>query len=171
MRWRLGRARVDSALESAAGHRLLDETERSALAGKPLVLHARPFPLDTNAYLKAAAGPPAWSARLARIQRLLEELESQVETAWRQRLRNPSISLQDSSADWRRFLERLDLAPLNDLIDKHNAYYPVEAGLRMEWPSGRFIVPPGILFPMPQVTVEALFRSIPERTRSEPISL
>lgn len=153
---RFGRGRVDSPREAAAAARLDREAREGTLAGKPLVLHARPFYLDTTAYLRAAAGPPAWSTRLARIQRLRADLKERVHSAWNEHVAGAAPQAPEAGMAWSCFVESLDLGPINDLIEKHNAYYPLEAGLRMEWPSGRYLVPRGMEYPMSPVTRESL---------------
>jgi len=128
---------------------------------RPLSIKASPFALGVAEYLKAAAGPPAWSTRLVRIEALRLELEQQLGAelmAYRQQLINCPDLL---AAAWRQHLATLDVSPLNQLIDKHNAYYAIEAGLRMQWPSGRYLLPDGIEYPIDPVTVETLLARFP----------
>ena len=70
----------------------------------------RNFTLTTEERIRAiVAGPPAWSLRKRRIEDLEEELGEEVH--------EPTIHFDRK------------LALLNDLIDKHNRYYPIEANL------------------------------------------
>ena len=125
-------------------------------ANRPLNVRSSPFALTAADYLKAAAGPPAWSARLARIEALRLELDQQLSVelaAVRERL---SDSPDRLAAAWHAYVAALDLAPLNQLIAKHNDYYAIEAGLRMQWPSGRYLLPEGVEYPIEPLTVESL---------------
>jgi hypothetical protein len=143
-----------------SAHRLQQASEADPQRGKPITLQSRPFALDTTAYLRAAAGAPAWSRRLVRIERLRAEMLEQLRIAQRE-LSPPGGAGPATRASGRQaVLQALDLAALNELIDKHNAFYPIEAGLGMEWPSGRYIVPPGMQFPLPRVTLDALIREL-----------
>jgi hypothetical protein len=158
LRGRAGR-RVDSAREEAIEESLREFAAPGAHG--PLYVRASPFYLETCDYLKAAAGPPAWSIRLARLHRMIDELRSDLmreQGDMRERHRGSREAL---SQEWRRYLAGLDLSPINELIEKHNAYYPIEAGLRMQWPSGRYILPGGTEFPMPLVSVESLLAEFP----------
>jgi hypothetical protein len=82
---------------------------------------ARNFTLTTAERVRAAvAGPPAWSLRLRRIERLEEEIVTDlVELA--ARAGAPVAALPPA-------LEA-KLSSLNGLVAKHNEYYPIEANL------------------------------------------
>jgi hypothetical protein len=153
-------SRVDSPREAIAARRLDQAVEADPRRGKPVTLQSRPFSLDTTAYLKAAAGAPAWSQRLVRIERLRSDLEEQIRQAHQDLLHAQGAGPAELSPRWQAFLKRLDLAPINQLIDKHNAFYPIEAGLGMEWPSGRYLVPPGMQYPLPRLTAESLVEDV-----------
>jgi hypothetical protein len=137
------------------GRRVDDARPGAESAGRPLNIKATPYPVTAADYLKAAAGPPAWSARLARIEELRAGLEEQL-SADLHALRLRFANAEDLAEAWRRQVMALDLSALNQLIEKHNAYYAIEAGLRMQWPSGRYLVPAGVEFPIALVTAERL---------------
>ena len=156
-----GGRRVDSPRERAIAARIDQAAATDSAVPRPLSIHASPFFLDTAAYLRAAAGAPAWSRRLGRIQRLEGELREHLGAALAEyRRRSDGRPLELASA-WRAYVVDLDLSELNDLVDKHNLYYPIEAGLRMQWPSGRYILPEGLQFPLPRLTHEALLAEFP----------
>jgi Rad3-related DNA helicase len=160
LRGRGGR-RVDSPREEALERRLRQATPDATEPPKPLEIRSSPFVLEASDYLKAAAGPPAWSARLLRLQQRFESLYADLENA-REALRERYGSqLQERDAAWRAHVESLDLTNINSLIEKHNAYYPIEAGLRMQWPSGRYILPGGVQYPMPLLTAASLLEQFP----------
>jgi hypothetical protein len=157
---RRGGRRIDSPRENELARRL-NETAPSETAGRPLRIHASPFGMSVADYLKAAAGAPAWSRRLARLQSLDAELREQIRAALEEHRQRFATQPQALAPAWRAYLAALDLSAINSLIDKHNAYYPIEAGLRMQWPSGRYLLPSGVSYPLPRVTVESLFADFP----------
>jgi len=160
-RFRRSARALSSPFELALERRLDDAQPGADSTGRPLSIKASPFILSAAEYLRAAAGPPAWSTRLARIEALRLELDQRLEAelaSYRQRhIDCPELL----AAAWRRHLAALDPSPLNDLISKHNAYYAIEAGLRMQWPSGRYLLPDGIEYPIEPVTLEALLARFP----------
>jgi len=80
---------------------------------------ARNFTVTLEDRVRAAAGPPAYVRRLREI----EDIEA--------RLVREVLDGADP--------ERLDLRRINDLIDRHNRYYPCEANLPMDPRSGRLL--------------------------------
>jgi hypothetical protein len=158
---RRGSRRIDSPRESELARRLSETAPAAETAGRPLSIHASPFGMSVADYLRAAAGAPAWSRRLVRLQNLEAELREQIEAAWQEHRRRFAAEPQVLAAAWRAHLAAIDLAPINELIDKHNAYYPIEAGLRMQWPSGRYLLPSGARYPLDRITPESLLAEYP----------
>ena len=122
-----------------------------AIKRKTLALQSRPFALDTTAYLRAAAGAPAWSRGWSESSGC-----ERTGGAIRKRRRNSLgrwSSVRGGNSAARARTASVDLTGLNELIDKHNAFYPIEARLwdrvaeRTIRPS-----PPGLRYPLPHVT-------------------
>src|SRR5262249_29204041 len=66
------------------------------------------------------------------IDEEIAEHERRLEQAWRalaERCRGDATAF---ARRWRRLAERRRFDAVNDLIDKHNRYYPVEARLPMD---------------------------------------
>jgi hypothetical protein len=110
------------------------------LAGMPLQRRLRaPFDARTDLYARAVGGLPAHIRRLRKIE---DETEAQL-----QRLADAyeELALECAgddarfSRDWRTQAERWDLFDLNDLIVRHNRWYPAEAGLPMDPRTGDFV--------------------------------
>lgn len=158
---RRGSRRVDSPREQDLARRIDQTAPAVETSVRPLQLNSSPFSISVADYLKAAAGPPAWSRRLVRIQNLQNALREQLDVAWREHSLRFAAQPQARAAAWRAYVGAIDLAPLNDLIEKHNAYYPIEARLRMQWPSGRYLLPTGAQYPLEHVIVDALLEEYP----------
>lgn len=159
-----GSRRIDSPRENELAARLEEDRQHNPLTGRPLTAHASPFALEVKDYLRAAAGAPAWSQRLARIHQLQTELHEGLRSAYAEHRRRFGARPRDFAQRWRTHLAALDLAPLNLLIEKHNAYYPIEANLRTHWPSGRYLLPRGIEYPQARVTLAALLERYPSES-------
>jgi hypothetical protein len=81
----------------------------------------RNFTLTVEERLRAyAQGPPAWSRRRRRIEDLEDELS-----------RRAAVAPEEELA--------AGLATLNDLIARHNRYYPVEANLPLDPRTGALL--------------------------------
>ena len=141
---------------------LLRESIRAAgLEGKPLQLQSTPFKQDAGAVLGGMLGPPAWALRLKQIHDRREALQATLRSAWPEHARRFRGHPAEFADRWRTFVRKLDLATLNTLIAKHNEYYPIEARLRILYPSNKYYVPAGIEWPQREVTVEAILDEYP----------
>lgn len=110
------------------------EQELNPLAGTPLRRRIANFHVEPDRYLAALGGPLPYMRRLRTIER---EIDRQLE-----RLAEARALFADDPEGWRRCAERWDFGALNELIDAHNRYYPIEARLPMD-PRSRDFVPVG----------------------------
>jgi hypothetical protein len=141
---------------------LLRESIRAAgLEGKPLHLRSTPFTQDPGAVLGGMLGPPAWALRLKQIHDQREALTATLRAAWPEHARRFQGRPAEFADRWRTFVRKLDLATLNNLIAKHNDYYPIEARLRILYPTNKYYVPAGIEWPQRELTVEAILEEYP----------
>ena len=103
--------------------KLLAEVEINPLTGRPLKRRIRRFRAEPDRYLASLGGPLPFMRRLRQIDDEIEALTSRLAQAYAERTDDPS---------WRRLAERWDFGDLNDLIERHNRWYPVEARLPMD---------------------------------------
>jgi hypothetical protein len=111
-----------------------DEREGRAIAGDTFnPLRGRPLrqrlrTADASTYIGALTGPRPYMVRLREIDELtglhLERLAEAYASTPRDR--------------WRAVAERWDFFDVNDLIDRHNRYYPIESRLPMDPRTGDF---------------------------------
>ena len=128
--------RDESPLERAARDRLAGDLEGSPLAGKPLRrrLSLRP---GADAYLLSLGGPLPYMQRLREIEAETSAHERALEAAWHE-LAAAAPDAEAFAKRWRRRLGRWNFSAVNDLIERHNRYYPIEARLPMDVRSGDF---------------------------------
>lgn len=115
------------ALEEAAG--------RSPLRGRPLPQRLRLARETVERYLAAARGPFAYMRRLRRIEDETERHERELRAAWTELA---AADPEQFHEHWRATAQAWDFTAVNKLIEKHNAYYPVEARLPMDPRSGDY---------------------------------
>jgi hypothetical protein len=109
----------------------LDEDLRSSpLRGTPLPLRLRNFRPDAEGYLASLGGPLPYMVRLREIEALTGQHEQALAAA-RERLAAevPSERLADA---WRELVDSWSFDEVNDLIERHNRWYPVESRLPMD---------------------------------------
>ena len=122
-----------------AAERLLSEDlSDSPLKGRPLRRVFRNFRPDVANYVGAIGGPLPYMQRLREIERLTEQHERELAVAWDALARE----LPDPAAfarRWRAEAERRRFDEVNDLIERHNSFYPIEARLPMDPRTGDFV--------------------------------
>jgi hypothetical protein len=102
---------------------LAAEHELNPLAGKALKRRIRAFGAQAHSYVASLAGPPLYMQRARLID---EEIERH-----RERLAEAYELCREDREEWRRVAERWSFAEVNELIERHNEWYPVEARLPM----------------------------------------
>jgi hypothetical protein len=103
--------------------KLLDEVDLNPLTKLPLKRRIRRFRAEPDRYLASLGGPLPFMRRLRQIDDEIDALTIRLENAYAERT--------DDDA-WRRTAERWDFGEVNDLIERHNRWYPVEARLPMD---------------------------------------
>jgi len=97
------------------------DQEINPLVGRALPRRIRAFRADAANYLAALGGPLPYMQRLREIDALVEAHEHRLAAAH-----------AESRGDWRATAEAWDFADVNELIAKHNRWFPVEARLPMD---------------------------------------
>lgn len=97
------------------------------------------FKITLEARVRAAAGIPAYMRRKRRIEDLEEALRQALAEVYQQALEELGDEVSARGVMEERAKE-MDLGLLNDLIDRHNRYYPIEANLPTDVKTGRMMV-------------------------------
>lgn len=108
---------------AAERDRLVGEVELNPLTGRPQKRRIRRFRAEADRYLASLGGPLPYMQRLRQIDDAIEEHERRLAAAYEEHRGDP--------AAWRRVAERWNFSEVNDLIERHNRWYPVEARLAM----------------------------------------
>ena len=102
----------------------------SPLRGRELTLRLRNFRPDADSYLASLGGPLPYMARLREIDALTIEHEQQLAAAY-------ETAGRDAEA-WTAVARRWDFGEVNELIDRHNRWYPAESRLPMDPRTGDY---------------------------------
>jgi hypothetical protein len=107
---------------------LVEDVRESPLRGREVALRLRNFRPDAGSYLASLGGPLPYMARLREIDRLTAQHEE-------------ALAEARETCDERAWLERVhawDFGEVNDLIERHNRWYPAEARLPMDPTTGDY---------------------------------
>ena len=123
--------RAETPRERREQRALAEDVVDNPLRGKPLRRRLRNFRPAADSYVAALGGPLPWMQRLREIESLTAEHERRLAAA-REQL--------GPGAAWRETVERWDFGDVNELIDRHNRYYPAESRLPMDPRTGDFVL-------------------------------
>jgi hypothetical protein len=135
--------RDPSPRERSAGAQLDQELEGSPLKGKRLHGRMRNFRPAVDRYVASLGGPLMYMQRLRTIELETEQHERRLAEAWRELADECGGDRVLFARRWRSVAERWNFTALNELIDRHNRWYPTEARLPMDPRSGDFVLVAG----------------------------
>lgn len=80
----------------------------------------------------AVGGAPAWSRRLKRIHDLTVAATAALQVDWHGMAKKARGDRPRFAKGWREHAERFDFHQINELVERHNRYFPAEANLPMD---------------------------------------
>jgi hypothetical protein len=80
----------------------------------------------------AVGGAPAWSRRLKRIYDFKAATTALLREDWQAQAKAARGDRDRFASGWRRHAEQFDFSQVNELISRHNRYFPIEANLPMD---------------------------------------
>jgi hypothetical protein len=131
--------REHTVLERRLADRLEQDLEGSPLRGRPLRRRLRNFSHAADRYAVSLAGPPAYSRRLREIEDETAAHEEALRAAWEELAQRYADDPNGFARRWRALAGRWRFHAVNELIERHNLYYPVEARLAMDPRTGDFV--------------------------------
>jgi hypothetical protein len=124
--------------EARVRDRLTAELADSPLKGRPLRRRLRNFTPDPAGYVASMGGPLPYMQRLRAIEELTEAHLARLEDAWNA-LAAECGDRAELARRWHATAERWTFYELNDLIARHNRFYPAESRLPMDPRTGDFV--------------------------------
>ncbi|HZQ17010.1 MAG TPA: hypothetical protein VFA82_09580 [Gaiellaceae bacterium] len=104
--------------------KLAHEAELNPYTGRKLPRRIRRFRVEADRYLASLGGPLPYMRRLRQIEDAIGAHEARLAEAYAEH--------RGDAAAWRALAERWDFGDVNDLIARHNRWYPTEARLPMD---------------------------------------
>ena len=98
------------------------DRDTNPLIGKPLRRRLRNFRSGADTYLAALGGPLPYMQRLRQIDDLTAAHEARL----------AELYAETDADGWTTTAELWDFTDVNDLIERHNRWYPAEARLAMD---------------------------------------
>jgi len=126
-----GATRPETPREREERERLEADLESSPVRGTPLRQRVRNFRPDPESAVRALGGPTVWMRRLRAIEDAIDQHERRLGEAQRvlaEELEDPEAF----AGAWGELASNWSFAEVNELIERHNRNFPVEAQLAMD---------------------------------------
>ena len=124
--------------EHAKARELERDLEGSPLRGRPLPSRFRLGSLGADSYVAALGGPLPYMQRLREIERMLEEHEEALGAALDELTAECDGDRAELASRWRDLAHVWRFDEVNELIERHNRWYPAESRLPMDPRTGDF---------------------------------
>jgi hypothetical protein len=118
--------------EERERRRLEADLEGNPLLGAPLRARLRNFRPSVDGYVASLGGPLPYMRRLREIEDRTDGHRARIEAEWHELAEEHEDHSAEFARLWRRRARRFDFGVVNDLIARHNRWYPVEARLPMD---------------------------------------
>ncbi len=129
--------------------------------GQPLALRLRNFRSSPETYLASAGGPLPYMLRLRGIERLTAAHEVALAERWHALADECAGDPVTFAREWRGVAESWVFDEVNDLIDRHNRWYPVESRLPMDPRTGDYALVNGRHYRLHPLTGEWVLERFP----------
>jgi hypothetical protein len=124
--------RAETPAERRRREAMLSDLEGSPVVGRPLPLRLRNFRPTADSYLSALGGPLPYMVRLREIADRTAAHTAALEGSWHELALECRDDEGAFARRWRETAARWSFDEVNDLIERHNRYYPAESRLAMD---------------------------------------
>ena len=118
--------------ELEEGRKVAADLDGSPLKGRQRSPRPRLFRLEADAYIASLGGPLPYMTRLREIDRLTTDALVRLAERRRELQRECAGDPARFALSWRAIASSWRFDEINDLIERHNRWYPVEARLPMD---------------------------------------
>lgn len=137
------------------------DLESSPLRGKPLRQRLRYFHLDADRYVASLGGPLPYMQRLRMIEEQTAAHLQRLEQTWLELAEECGRDSERFARRWRRRAARWDFGAVNELIEKHNRYFPAESRLPMDPRTRDFALVNGKHYSRPPLDADWVLQRFP----------
>jgi hypothetical protein len=149
--------------EADVRRRLAEELADNPLAGKPLRRRWRNFTTDPASYVTSMGGPLPYMQRLREIEDATGDHLQRLEPAWREAAAAAHGDARTFARRWRAAARGWGFGEVNDLIERHNRFYPAESRLPMDPRTGDFVSIAGRSYRLAALDADWVLERFPPR--------
>jgi len=140
---------------------LEQDLDSSPLVGRPLRLRLRMFRPSAEGYLASLGGPLPYMVRLREIAAQTAAHEEALARASEELAAELAREPAEFARRWRELAASWSFAEVNDLIERHNRWYPVESRLPMDPKRGDYALVNGEDYRRPRLDAAWVLERFP----------
>ncbi len=149
------------AKDRLIGEKLASQDVPDHKKGKPLNIPQFNFTIPLENKVRSMFGPPHYASRAHRIESITHKLMEDLAFEYAGMINRFGESYEVFAQQWKELVNALELDELNDLIERHNTYYHMEANLQIDPDSGTYLNGSVPWKPKERITVEGLLKRFP----------
>ena len=135
--------REGSARDVLERRRLERDLQASDAEARAVSRRLRNFRPAVDRYVASLGGPLPYMVRLREIHEETLAHERRLEEAWLELAADVRGDADVFARRWRALAARWNFTAVNELIERHNRYYPAESNLPMDPTTGDFVLVAG----------------------------
>jgi hypothetical protein len=137
---RQGAVLADDPRDRAQGDAIARDLDGSPLRGRPVRQRLRNFRPSAESYLASLGGPLPYMQRLRAIADETQAHDDALRQAWHELAEECATDPSAFERRWRERAHSWRFDAVNELIEKHNRYFPAESRLPMDPRTGDFVL-------------------------------
>jgi hypothetical protein len=135
--------REGTARDVLQRRRLERDLHGGGVEGRPVSRRLRNFRPAVDRYVASLGGPLPYMVRLREIHDETSAHERRLEEAWVELAADVRGDAELFARRWQALAARWSFTAVNELIERHNRYYPAESNLPMDPTTGDFVLVAG----------------------------
>ena len=132
--------REGSARDVLQRRRLERELQAADADGRPVSRRLRNFRPAVDRYVASLGGPLPYMVRVREIHEETLAHERRLEEAWVELAAAVRGDAELFARRWQALARRWNFTAVNELIERHNRYYPAESNLPMDPATGDYVL-------------------------------
>lgn len=149
--------------EEQLARKLAEDLDGSPVRGRPILRLSSPFRISVEGYVTALGGPLPYMTRLREIEELVERHEERLTEAWRELADEVAGDQAAFARRWVARVERWNFVEVNELIERHNTWFPIEAKLPMDPKRRDYVLVNGEPYRRRRLTADWVLEHFPAR--------
>ena len=160
-RSKLKRQLGDKFMDLMIAHGLSLEDIPEDLRGKELHIPQVNFDVPLEQQMRAKIGPPSYAVRAKYLEDMTDKLMDDLARQYRQVAESCRQHPAKFKKIWTAIVETIDLSDLNQLVNEHNTFYPIEANLQADPETGQIMMGATPWKPKKKLSAEGLLARFP----------